>query len=535
MSSTSLQRENKEESSFRKTYNNIHFSAVLASSHDGIIGYDNHLPWQRIPEDMKRFQKLTQDTIMIMGTQTALSLPCPVMKSRITIILTRHYQEPPKEIINKVKNADDLNRLYFCSTLQNALIKSRDLLRLKDSNALYEDCATKVFVIGGVRLFEEAFQSRYCRFVHWTRIHTKLKIHDHQVGKIAKLKTIALDSKHYDLIDTSSVYIWNSASTEKDPQGRPYDCQVFTYQRRHEEYQYLDQLERILQVGDYRDTRNSKTYSLLGSHSEYDLTNQSFPLLTTKFVPLRLIFEELKFFLTGKTNSKLLEEKKCMIWHDNTTKEFLASVNLPYEEGDMGYIYGFLWLHFGVDYKGMQHDYTGQGYNQLEKTIELLKKDPHSRRILMTTFDPSKASQGVLYPCHSLVLQWYAENSKESNLIQLSVVMYQRSADFILGKPFNIASTALLCYLMAIVINSDPQYKGPRFTPGRVIFVDGDTHVYDKEDHLKVAEEQLKRIPYPFPSIRINRKTTNFDDFQWQDVELINYKHHDRLQAKMVA
>lgn len=296
------------------------------------------------------------------------------------------------------------------------------------------------------------------------------------------------------------------------------------------EMQYLAHLKSLLEVGDHRNTRNGYTYSLFGNFMSFDLS-LGFPLLTTKKMFLRGIFEELKFFLLGKTNTKELEEKKVNIWTDNTSRAFLDKVGLQdYQEGDLGNLYGYQFLHYGHDYTGMDKDYNGKGYNQLEKAIFLIKNDPHSRRILMTTFDPSRAHQAPLYPCHSIVLQWYVESNN-----RLSVVMYQRSADWFLGKPFNVASVSLQCHLFVIVINSDPEYKGPQLVPGRVLFFDGDTHLYDQPDHIEGAKLQLSRKPYPFPTIEIKKKTTKFEDFNFEDILLHNYNSYGTIKAKMVV
>ena len=182
-------------------------------------------------------------------------------------------------------------------------------------------------------------------------------------------------------------------------------------------------------------TRNAKTYSIFDNSITFDMKD-GFPLLTTKRMFWKGIVEELLFFIRGDTNSKHLEDKGVRIWQGNTTQEFIDNIGLPYQEGDMGPMYGFMWRHFGADYTGCNTDYTNQGFDQLSKIVEEIKTNPHSRRILMSDFDPSRAHQGVLYPCHSLVLQFYVRDGKF-----LDVKMYQRSVDSFLGEPFNIAST----------------------------------------------------------------------------------------------
>lgn len=295
---------------------------------------------------------------------------------------------------------------------------------------------------------------------------------------------------------------------------------------KHEEYQYLNLLENVIEYGHKRQTRNAIVYSMFGSQLQFDLKDWTLPLLTTKRVSLRFIFEELMFFLRGQTNSKILQDKGIHIWDDNTSREFLDQNGFQhYSDNSMGNMYGFQWLHYGCDYEGSDAIY--KGYNQLEETIKLLKKDIYSRRMIMTTFDPSRAKQGVLYPCHSIVLQWYIEGDN-----RLSVHNYIRSSDLGCGLSFNIGSTSLMCMLMCQTLNSDPEFKN-KLEPGRVIISLGDYHLY--EDHIDAVKEQLKRVPYSFPTLKINKLSNNITDYEWEDLQLINYQCHPTIKMKMVV
>ena len=188
-----------------------------------------------------------------------------------------------------------------------------------------------------------------------------------------------------------------------------------------EEQHYLNLMNNIITKGHNRQTRNSKTWSLFGNHMEFDLTDGKFPLLTTKKMFLRGIFEELKFFLLGKTDTKVLEEKGVNIWKGNTCKEFIDSLKLPYCEGDMGPMYGFQLRHFGAEYDGCKYDYTNKGFDQFKLVLDTLKKDKYSRRIMMTTYNPAQVHLGVLPPCHGITVQFGVEG--ENNLC---CHMYQR-------------------------------------------------------------------------------------------------------------
>ncbi len=287
-----------------------------------------------------------------------------------------------------------------------------------------------------------------------------------------------------------------------------------------DELSYLQLLKDIMSKGDFRQTRNGFTYSLFGKTLSFDVRDK-FPLLTTKRMFFRGIIEELLFFLRGETNSKLLENKGVNIWKGNTSNEFIRSRNLPYEEGDMGPMYGYQWIHFGAKYRGMNAEYGNEGYNQLEYVIKLLREDPMSRRIIMTTYNPEMAEEGVLYPCHGIVTQFYV--NELNNNYYVSIQTYLRSNDMFLGSPFNIASYAAMLYIIC-------QYLGPKYKPDRVIMNIGDAHIY--EEHIEQCLEQIKRQPYSFPKLRI-REFSRIEDLRYDDFELVDYKYHSVLTAPM--
>lgn len=215
--------------------------------------------------------------------------------------------------------------------------------------------------------------------------------------------------------------------------------------KKHEEYQYLDHIRHILSNGNKRCDRTCVgTYSIFGAQMRYSLRD-TFPLLTTKRVFWRGVLEELLWFIRGSTNAFELRDKNVHIWDANSTREFLDSVGLKErEEGDLGPIYGFQWRHFGAQYKGMHADYKNQGIDQLAHVINTIKTRPTDRRILMCAWNPIDIPEMALPPCHCLVQFFVAGD-------ELSCQLYQRSADMGLGVPFNIASYALLTYMIAHV------------------------------------------------------------------------------------
>jgi thymidylate synthase len=184
-------------------------------------------------------------------------------------------------------------------------------------------------------------------------------------------------------------------------------------------------------------------------------------------------------------------------------------------------MYGFQWRHFGAKYAGCKADYTSKGIDQLSKLIKGIKENPFSRRHLMTSLNVAQVEDGVLWPCHSIVTQFFVRSDGEG----LDMSTYQRSADVFLGLPFNISSSALFLKLIA-------QQTGK--LAGKLTIHLGDVHVY--EEHLAVAKEQLLRTPYPFPQYSIDKAAT-VDDYTLEHFKLSKetYKRHGRLCAKMIA
>jgi len=289
--------------------------------------------------------------------------------------------------------------------------------------------------------------------------------------------------------------------------------------RRHEEYQYLEIIEDILEHGNQKSDRTGTgTKSVFGRQMRFSLRDDTFPLLTTKKTFYRGIAEELFWFIRGSTNAIELKEKKVMIWEGNSSREFLDSVGLSHREvGDLGPVYGFQWRHFGAEYSDMHADYSGQGVDQLAEVIHKIKNKPDDRRIIMCAWNPKDIPRMALPPCHCLV-QFYVANG------ELSCQLYQRSADMGLGVPFNIASYALLTHMIAHVTG---------LKPGEFVHTLGDTHVY--LNHVEPLKEQLTRDPKPFPKLVIKRKVENIEDFTIEDIEVQGYDPHPKITMEMAV
>jgi thymidylate synthase len=246
------------------------------------------------------------------------------------------------------------------------------------------------------------------------------------------------------------------------------------------------------------------------------LEHDQVPLLTTKKVFFRGLVEELLWFISGSTDSKVLEAKGINIWKGNTTREFLDARGLDYEEGSIGAGYGFQWRHCGAEYRGINHDYTGQGVDQVSELIEGLRKDPNSRRHIICSWNPAALKKMALPPCHVLY-QVYVKDGT------LHAAMYQRSADIGLGVPFNIASYAILTRIIAHCCD---------LKPGTFMHITGDTHIY--VNHIDALKEQLKRVPRKAPTMHINTKSRDIFELKYSDFILEGYEPHDSIRMDMV-
>ncbi|UNH60737.1 Thymidylate synthase [Scale drop disease virus] len=228
------------------------------------------------------------------------------------------------------------------------------------------------------------------------------------------------------------------------------------------------------------------------------------------------IAEELLWFIKGCTNAKKLSERGVHIWNAHSSKTYLSSIGLQdRDEGDLGPVYGFQWRHFGAKYDTMYSDYTNKGMDQLQCVIDTIKSDPDSRRIILCAWNPTDVHLMALPPCH-LLCQFYVCNG------ELSCQLYQRSGDMGLGVPFNIASYALLTYMIAHVTN---------LKPGEFVHTLGDGHIYI--NHIEPLTEQLTRKPRPFPTLLIKRAVENIDDFCIDDFVVCDYNPYPKIHMDM--
>lgn len=262
--------------------------------------------------------------------------------------------------------------------------------------------------------------------------------------------------------------------------------------------QYLDLLRHIMEHGTVKSDRTGVgTKSVFGYQMRFNLA-EGFPLLTTKKVHLRSIIHELLWFIAGDTNIKYLNDNKVTIWDEWAD-----------ENGDLGPVYGHQWRSWATP--------QGGKIDQLANVVEQLKKNPNSRRHIVSAWNPGEVDNMALPPCHAM-FQFYVADNK------LSCQLYQRSADVFLGVPFNIASYALLTQMIAQVCG---------YELGEFVHTLGDTHIY--LNHFEQVETQLSREPRELPKMEINPDVKSIFDFKYEDFNLINYDPHPVIKAPIAV
>jgi len=260
--------------------------------------------------------------------------------------------------------------------------------------------------------------------------------------------------------------------------------------------QYLDLMTRVMREGTLKEDRTGTgTKSIFGHQMRFDLS-KGFPCITTKKLHLKSIIHELLWFLKGDTNIKYLKENGVKIWDEWADKK-----------GDLGHIYGYQWRSWPTN--------DGKYIDQITQIINNLKKNPDSRRMIVSAWNVGEIDQMALPPCHAF-FQFYVSEGK------LSCQLYQRSADIFLGVPFNIASYALLTMMIAQVCNLEF---------GDFIHTLGDAHIYT--NHFEQTKLQLTRNCKKLPTMEINPKVKNIFDFTINDFELLDYEYHPHIKGKV--
>ena len=446
---------------------------IIEIDMNGGIGLQNKLPWC-IPEELKIFKNKTLNNMVVMGKNTYNSLPLQLKNRNVFVVSSS---------------------MSFDKCMENVLEE-------------YSRTGQTIWIAGGKYVYEKILKNYDIDEIH---------------------VSIIKDTFECDTFIDKKILFQHCVIKEKTKHER-FNHYVLTYDKKnsvHCDRQYLNLLENVLMNGNIRNTRNSLVKSIFCQHMSFDM-KMGFPLLTTKKMFWKGILEEFIFFIKGETNSKLLEEKGVNIWKGNTNKKFLNKLqfyNRP--EGMMGPMYGYQWRFYGAKY----NELTGKpcnstdGIDQLMNVIEDIKNNPTSRRILLTDYNPVQVDEGVLPPCHSIIVQFYVNDD------ELDMFCYNRSSDLFLGLPFNIASSSLLLHLVAKLTNKKANYLHLSL---------GDCHIY--ENHYSSVEEQLSifRQPYKLPSLSIslpNDKGTKevLEHLTSECFTLDNYTSHSLIKSEMIA
>jgi dihydrofolate reductase / thymidylate synthase len=471
-----------------------------------IIGKNGTIPWD-CPEDMSYFRRTTTQTdkinsrnAVIMGATTWLSLGKP-LKNRMNVVITRNYR--------------DFNNMSANTRAFPSLLEAHMWLREQVN-------IDKQFIIGGGQLYKEAIEGNWCHELHLT-----------------ELVPLSIEGDTF-FPDIPDYYSVESTTNMLSMMGK---IKVYhNFYTRHLEEQYVQQMNRLIH-NPSRIGRNGAVHTDFQWDWKMNLED-GLPLFSTRRAFWKGICKEQLFFIHGDTNSNHLADDGIKIWQGNTTKEFLESRGLNYAEGDMGPMYGWVWRNYGARYQGMDHDYKEDGYDQLYDVINKLLHDPYNRRILMTSYDPSKVSESVLAPCHSIVNHFYVREMPNGKRY-LDMFTYQRSADMFLGVYFNIPSDATLQSIIAKAVGMEPGTMHIRF---------GDNHVYS--EHIDALKEQLTREPSAtFPRLNITKplpvsasasaasaasaSTAQVMDWieslTYEDFKILGYNPQKSIKADMVA
>ena len=482
------------------------------------IGAGGQLPWS-IRADLLNFRRITSNAptnkinAVIMGRLTYESIPAAYkpLPGRLNIVITSAPHKSTLELVEFIRLED------LVATLAKYQIHRK-------------------FIIGGGKLYDWAFKN--CQLGH---------VFATEVFQNEKRDASKYDTFFPDYLNGATSSSWmhkcqdlmvpvDVSPIKMDAQsGLPY--RFITYENTNlpgytpsktnkwlsPENQYLQLMNQIIIDGiDRPDRTGTGTISLFGTRQEYNL-HDSFPLCTTKRMFFRAIFEELALYLSGRTDNAILQKKDIHIWDGNTSREFLDKRGLTeYPTGDMGETYGFNFRHYGADYTGCDKDYTGEGYDQIANLVHLLKTDPTSRRMIINLWNPATQHKAALPAC-LMLYQFFVDPIAKT----LSVQIYLRSSDYFLANNWNACTGALLVHLLC-------RLEGIDLTPGKLVVVTGDTHIY--KTHLEQVNTNLVRQPFlPCQVFVSGGRKQSLSEFTFDDLRLVGYKAHPNIPAPMAV
>lgn len=442
--------------------------AIVAINMVNGIGRDNTIPW-KCSSDLNIFRSKTMNKIVIVGRKTAESLP--KLEGRIVLCISKSGSLE-----------QDKNNCRIFNSIEHAINFSKEN---------YPDF--EIFICGGASIYSQSW--KYIDMLHVSWIYNDIEC----------------DS--YLSLNLENMYI---KSVEEYP-----DFKHVVYSKNiYGERGYLNLLQRVLENGEVRQGRNGETRSIFGENIRFDLRT-GYPLLTTKKMFWKGIVEELLFFIKGDTDTKKLEHNGVNIWKGNTDHVFLSkNGKRHYREGLMGPMYGYQWRFFNAKYNCENGKPENEGLDQLRILIDNIKKDKYSRRHIITDYNPLQSDEGVLFPCHSLILQFYVSDN------YLDMSCYNRSQDMFLGVPFNIASSALLLSIIAKLTGLEPRF---------LIMNLGDCHIYNQ--HYEAVNTQISRTPYVFPKLIVPeiKDLQDLENLSFRDFIIKDYNFYPPIKAEMIA
>lgn len=448
------------------------------------IGKNGQIPWSRTPEgkaDMNWFKEMTtmaENTVVIMGRKTYESIPPRFrpLADRINVVITAQNLRSDSHNLIYVKSFEDA--LKWCARDQPL---------------------GPVFVIGGQSVYKQAVAHPLCREVYLNKLPFDAQC---DVVFPAHLLTASFEAKPWpnDSINATHYVAVNRG-----------------------EVAYLDAMRHILKEGITIENRTGiPALTTDPKIIKIDLYEPGrgplLPLLTTKRVPLKWIYHELMWFLSGASDVKYLKENGVTIWDANSSREFLDKRGLNhYKEGEVGPAYGYQWRHWGAKYGSGE-----SGLDQIRRIIEGLKKEPYSRRHVLTAWNPAQIDETALPPCH-VMLQLIARPGKNGEPTQLDGSLLMRSTDWFLGLPWNIAGYALLLHMIGKVTGMRPS----------ALFVASNVpHIY--VNHVDACMTQLERTPRRFPTVDLP-EMKDITDLDYKDIRVNDYFPHPAIKAEMAV
>src|SRR3989344_2321719 len=478
-------------------------TAIVAVDSEWGIGKNNNIPWN-CPSDREKFKSITSE--------------CPKDLINVVIMGRKTYQTINKPLSDRI--------IYIISNtinINNDNIKTFRCINDAINNAYNKPNIHKIFIVGGCNIYLEGILHPLCNNILITKF-----IHNYNC-----------DVKFpYNILKDNYTLEKNKLCNIE------YD--EYTYVRNNiGEKSYLELLNKIILNGDKTNNRTGiDTLSLFSENLRFDLyekNNQEsirmiVPLLTTKHVSFRLIYEELLWFLRGDNTIDYLKEKNIHIWDANTSREFLDKCNLKnYREGEIGPGYGSNWRHFGAKYvcendkKVYMLGIANKEIDQIEYIINNIKKNPFDRRHVLTAWNPTQLDEVALPACHLMSI-FKVSPDVLGNPKWLSCKLVMRSADVFLGVPFNIVSYSILTHMIANITG---------LVAKELAVVMVDAHLYT--NHIEQAKLQSYRQILGFPYIvfseeikkKINNSTIKIDDFVSDSIILTNYYSHNLIQADM--